>query len=426
MKRWWPEVLLVAAAIYQLVLIVSFSVNFPYADEWELIVPDVLRNPSWKWLWAFHNEHRILFSRLWSIGWFRVSGLHITGGLVLNFFLYCASVGLIYALKVKTLGWHRFQTFALFLLPFFSTLPIQNNMWFFQSCFHFSSLATLGMVLLLFTPGDARNAWLTFFSASALIFFNIFSTAQGLPLSLGLILCYLTWTLWKNPARWPMAVGLVVVWGAISAIWFVDYPPRIGGYFGPHRWEFWFFWLQTVGKVLGATDHRKAVLAALLCLVLLGLYLRVLRQRRVEWQIHLPWMALAFSVFAGLAAVTLGRAHHNLYSALEPRYFSMSGLLLPVLALAAWTVAQETRRPQRTKLIFAFFLLLTYSGYFGWQGYEREFRVKAAGLDCVQTHFAIPNDPVECPQVYPGPLRERLEYARELQLSFMKSLPGGS
>src|SRR3954471_9141752 len=93
----------VCAGLYiaQLACIARYAVNIPFWDEWESINRGAfLLEPSLRTIFAQHNEHRIVTTKLVTLALYYLDGWDLTTHQALNFIVYGCLVVLV-ALFIK-------------------------------------------------------------------------------------------------------------------------------------------------------------------------------------------------------------------------------------------------------------------------------------------------------------------------------------
>ncbi|MBK7962089.1 MAG: hypothetical protein IPK04_13365 [Bdellovibrionales bacterium] len=81
------------ALLFQWVIIAITSVNVPQGDEWENLVEHGLpQGFSWKYLFAFHNEHRVVFTKLFNYIFLVTSDWNLKYQIIANYLVWSAVV----------------------------------------------------------------------------------------------------------------------------------------------------------------------------------------------------------------------------------------------------------------------------------------------------------------------------------------------
>lgn len=175
-------ILLAISAFFCFYQIYQNAVDVLFYDEWLCLAP--LEDFTLANLFAKHNEHRIVFTKLFSVFFYHISNLNLRYCILFNYFIYLAMV-----LSLLLLCRHRLKNFAwypLFFLPFFSDFLTVNLIWAFQNQFHFMILfAQLAVYFGFFRPQTLINTLLfTFFSLCSMY-------AMSPVLIAGILLVYL-------------------------------------------------------------------------------------------------------------------------------------------------------------------------------------------------------------------------------------------
>lgn len=183
-RNWLPWLAILGTIIgARLWLISEYGSPLPIHDQWDgeaafLFKPWLENTLRWSDLFAPHNEHRIVLSRLLALGLLHANGqwdalLEMTVNAVLCGFIGCG----IAAALLRILG-SEYRVPVLAAVTLWLSLPYahENTLWGFQSAFYFllffSFLAIWG---LGFFPACSRNWWLGAIAAVLVCF----STASG-------------------------------------------------------------------------------------------------------------------------------------------------------------------------------------------------------------------------------------------------------
>jgi len=140
-------VLVVGARLW---LISVYATPLPYLDQWDaeagaLFKPWLENNLRWADLFAAHNEHRMVPSRLLALGLLALNGqwdgqLEMVGNALL-----CGTIGLGVAFGLARLSGEEFKVPLLVAVTLWLGLPYgyENTLWGFQSAFYFLLLFSL-------------------------------------------------------------------------------------------------------------------------------------------------------------------------------------------------------------------------------------------------------------------------------------------
>jgi hypothetical protein len=154
-------------------VVVSYS-SLPYWDGWIQIKYAVERpQPSvFEWLWAQHNEHRLLIPKLFLLGDLRWFGARQRSLLVSIFGIQLLHLALL-SWSMRVLGvwrgavWRTGTGLVAFCL--FCSSQWENFVWGFQTCFVLPGLfATLSLIALLLYWTRGRGKYLVLCIAAAL------------------------------------------------------------------------------------------------------------------------------------------------------------------------------------------------------------------------------------------------------------------
>lgn len=131
-------ILFLLLALREMSYITRYMINVPYWDEWGLVY-DFPRHFDLNCFLKFHNEHRIVFTRLLSWCLYQYNHWNICEGIVLSFYVYLAAFFLFLFYFRNT--FRRLPFLMVSLLSFFFTSFAWCNMLnSFQNTFHWMLL----------------------------------------------------------------------------------------------------------------------------------------------------------------------------------------------------------------------------------------------------------------------------------------------
>lgn len=197
-------VLAVAGAKFE--LIHHFGSDVPFGDQWYgeiacTYAPWLRGDLGLTGLFAAHNEHRIVFTRLLDLALLELNGQWDPWlQLAVNALLQLAGLAVLLRHAARQLAPIRQVILALVCMLFFSSAALwENTLNGFQSQFYFLLLFSLLHVLLTI---DARPLSTTWWLGSAAGLCNLFAMAPGL-LSAPAILGWLAWRRFRCGRRTP-------------------------------------------------------------------------------------------------------------------------------------------------------------------------------------------------------------------------------
>ncbi len=217
-------VLLVAGVRWA--VLAKFGNDVPYWDEWRadaanLFKPWLQGNLTWSALFGLHNEHRIVLTRFWELGFFMLNAHRWDPLLVqtANALLAAATAGLVVLQAGSVLprqrGWVLGGALCALVVPF----AYSNLLIAFQSQFIFFSLLTVAAFGLWSAPriGAAKLLGGALCAAGALV-----TVGSGILVAVTLAFVA-AWRFGREPARRPFwlvgfasAVALVALGVALS------------------------------------------------------------------------------------------------------------------------------------------------------------------------------------------------------------------
>lgn len=165
---WWPlPVSLALIAFFARAWLVAiWGSPVPYWDQWgaealDLYRPWLEHTLHWQDLFAAHNEHRIVLTRLAALGLFVLQdGWHPWTQLLLNCALHAIAAGLLFRALARDFTLRPLIIFSFVLgLLVTTTAGWQNALWGFQSQFYFAELFGLGAWIAMSTRAPLSIGW---------------------------------------------------------------------------------------------------------------------------------------------------------------------------------------------------------------------------------------------------------------------------
>lgn len=383
---------LAALFVFQFLMVVRYSVDVPFMDEWDFFWPQGLsRELSWAWLFSFHNEHRIVPTRL--LAWLNLNlvGLDFALQKALNHLLFGCLLIAIVRFKNRVAGPGDFLGFPAFLAFLFSSLAVENHLWAFQSQFH---LVLLFSVLAVpYACAEKRSAGGTTAFCLYLVL-AMYTISAGVVLAAVYLACAAIFTA-AHVARHPVdrraGVRFVVI-GAVVIV--VGIVLNRAGY-GPAGWTppriypfealFWEHFLNIVSLGFGFQQLSLGVGVACLALTIAPLAM-LLRCRETRWR-QSTWQLVTgiLGILAMLATISVGRAY---FAAPKTSRYAEVGFMLVPYASLAWWLALRPGRVRAAGLALAW--LLCFAGFRDdWSAavWAIERQADSATLECAEAYY---------------------------------------
>ena len=423
--------------LYHLYFIWTYSVDVPYLDEWASFEANQLPSGlSLKNLFAQHNEHRIMTTRLFVSLQFHLNGWNLATHQILNF--------AIYGLILIAIGWFAkgaapqipgwlIVSFIVFLL---SPINWFNHFMGYQSHIHFWLFFCLLSVVFLFSE---TQRWLDVVAGSAFAVLSTYSDAAGFVSSFVLVVVFALFKIIRirsaaesrGAAQGYFQLILVVGFlGTALLLWLLDYrkPPYHPALVLPYKWKFWSHFLNLVALGFGVDGVSNTLGAFCILIVLVpvvGVIIINKHNLRVgQWRT----LALMLGLLGVLASMAAGRAGFGVEQAKDSRYFEVAMVLIP-LSLVSWTFLLQEKRHLRTGLIAGLWIFCFQTFWNDWRKfryYKREAVQRKAGLTCLTAYYEGKGDS-NCPTLFPVPIpAQLLAEAKALNVSFYRSIASQS
>ncbi len=378
------------------------AVDLPFWDEWEALNPGRLdEHLNFSWLFAQHNEHKILWTRLYTWILYHLDGWNLRHQIILNFFLYLTSLFVLYKVIPD-----KNSLLPLFFIPCFSDVLIDNQLTGFQSQFYFMLLFSYLAIYFGFVKENSyKNAVLfsvfsvcamlsmTFISGVALFFayfmkerkFNINVVTSAGVILVGLFLFFINYT----TSNLQMEVTM------------------------PYKPVFWYYYFRIILK--GIFNVYLPVLCTLLSGILFvsAFIISYIKDKdRNSYYVYFSLFILCFALTAGVAA---GRCSIDTSYIVASRHLNVVNFLIP--CIAAMLI-----RFKQVKISLIYFILLicmfaqcyTFDTYYG----VRDFRIQAKKellmvVDSTREELTVG-------KVNPFNIKECILRAKDLNVSFLR------
>jgi hypothetical protein len=334
-----------AAMLYggKLWVIGAYGNAVPYWDQWPgeaglLYKPLLSGTLHWASLFAPHNEHRILTTRLLDLGLLKLNGIwNPLLQMVVNAALHVLALSLLVAMLARAIGCDQLPALLLFALVLFG-IPCgwENTLCGFQSEFYFVLLFSIACLWLTAADAPLSASWWAGLACAALAFLSLASgvCAAAAAAAVGLI----HYALRLRRTRKQLLAIAILAGLAISEAALTPSMPHHEALKAASAAQFLHSWASILGWPI-AFDFRLAPIVNLPALLFVG---AVLRRRPPAGS--RDWFLLALVVWAVIqnATVAYGRAAGFFPS----RYLDLYAIgVLANFACAIWLAQQEIKQP---------------------------------------------------------------------------------
>lgn len=420
MKNWrerLPLFLLAALYVFHFWQVMQNAVDLPLSDAWEFLASDQLpAGFSFEWLFRRHNEHRIVLTKL--VTWFlyRWNEWNVIVETAINFQWFGCLILVFFWLRARLFSECSRGNLAWFLIFLLTAGNSQNLSNGFQSQFHFMLLFLLLGVGFLFDPRE-RKKDLILGIASLLI--SVYCLGSGPPAALAVSLVYFIYQ-WERRGRGRGLVVVGLVWLAIG-LWFVGFHPAPGHPPSslPYHARFWLYFVELVSLGFGYLWPFFPIGCLSLFVVIFPLGKLFPHRKEAGREGYWGLCAGVGGILFALAAISVGRAGFGVASSKTSRYLEVAMMLVP-FTYFAWSLYGLGRaRTQRS--IFALWLFCAggFSNLNHWHfgHYKYLSEQLRTGRVCIDNYYKNGGEAL-CESIYPWSLKDRLENARRLHISF--------
>lgn len=417
----------VILSLVHFIMMMKYAVNFPWADEWMVLEPNALPcGFTWSWVFGFHNEHRIVFTKLIILALYKINHYSYPIHQALNFIIFTFMAFFVTRFAKRFIpampSWISFG-FVLFL---FSPINHENHMLAFNTHFHLVLLFFLSSVYFLFDP---KAGYKELILGIILATFSIFSFSSGILFAVSIAFFFLAFRILtrKNKKATVESVLVLIALSSAVAIWFIGYqkPSHHPASILPNDHRFWDFLSNLIAFGFGI-ERNSQVLGVICLLVVLtplaGLcFVKPMRRWPLSW---FSILTIVIGIMLSAAAVTAGRAGFGLENAKGSRYFEAVMLLVPFSAMSWWLFLSELQNKSLRASVLAalwIFCFLNFSNKWRFPVYQDDGWEKMHWQRCVKNLVKTGNKGTNCLKVVEF-LLPALERARKLKMSFYEEL----
>jgi hypothetical protein len=346
--------------LFILILIIKYSVDVPYWDQWEIaLFFDKLAQGSLslKDLFAQQNEYRQFFPNLIfvALGW--LTSWNVKYEMLISFLFSCLISFNIYKLQKLTLHGNQLQRILIFFVSNILVFsPIQYENWLFgvQIIYFIPIFCITTCIIVAYSK---LGTSIKFFLCICLAVISTFSSANGI-LCWVIILPILVVSESRNQLaskKWPL-LGWVIISLLSTALYFYKYqtPPHHPSLSEPisHPLNALIYLLAFLGglPVLGIYRTYSVALSSVVGLMLIVVFLisysykfRISKNSCQTYGIY-PWLAVAmYSILTAILA-TFARLGFGVHQALSSRYTTFSLYITISLINVMPIIAKQLKR----------------------------------------------------------------------------------
>jgi hypothetical protein len=419
--------------LWHLIVLATYAVNVPYWDEWDTSVggSDLPPAALWRWMVAWSNEHRPVFTRLEIFLAAKWGGDNFIALQLFHFAIYGGLLLFIVHTAKKTAPrmprWAPYAFCSLLLC----TNPWEAHSWAIAGCWTLSILLFVSAAACLLDD-EQRMGWLL--AGATFMVLSFFSNSTGLLTGLVLAAWFslfkLTRALGKpkgahSRPRELAGLALVLTIFAVAFFFWSRGFQKPGGHPAlalPDTAAFWSVFTNLVS--FGFGFQQQSVFLGVVCLLLV---LCPVALSFWTWRASPPpsvWRSsgVLLAVLGAVAGITMARAGFGPDSAKSPRYSVLAMILVPFTAVS-WSIALD-RLPRLKGVVVAglfAFCLFGFKDDWSVAPYRNVARARRQGVECLRRSY-VRGGEANCPMLHPTPVTEKLAYAARHHLSFYEQI----
>lgn len=407
-------------------VVLHTAVDIPFSDDWDLFRPDGFASGfSLRWLLAFNNEHRIATTKLLQWISFRTAGYNLVHQVAVNFALWTLLILLIAGIVARIcpgLPRSALVGFSLFLL---SPVNWESHSWALAGAqSHLSMILLFTGGYLLFHPRQSRG---TSGGAVVALLLGTYSSAAGLVGSVTLLALFAPWKAQRlrvgadaggdGRPQMVLTSGAVLI-GVAAWLWGYQTPAHHPPPALPTTALFWSGLVELVGYGLGGHGAVMGMVGLVFMLAPVAEHLWTTRGRMSPR--HAQLLALVLATLAILASISMGRAPMGVTS-FTSRFTEYVLVLIPLTAAVWWLHLEQSGRRGAYLLATWCLLAVAFGQSWHYADYARAMLTRQQGVACVRSYYQGTGSG-DCRMLYPRPIPDRLDRARQLGVSFQRGM----
>lgn len=371
------------------------AVDVPFMDEWEAFNPDCLSSKfNLNWIFAFHNEHKIIWTKLSMWILYSLDGWNLRHQIIANFFLYLACLVALYKIIP-----YKNNLMPLFFIPFFSDVLIDNALTGFQSQFYFMLLFAFIAVYFGFVKENSLKNTILF------CVFTIFSMfSMTFLVGIALFTAYFI----KERSRNTLIAGILIGVGIV--LFCINSPSIPQNTSLPYQFSFWSYFCKLL--TVGILNLKLPVVFNMLFGVFTAvLFIYVLRNSsKKDFLPYIPLFLLSFALISGIALC------RNYSMFVASRHLTVVVYLIPCIASLLGKIKAD-------KVFCIFLITILMSFTYSFDNFTELKEAKLKGKEVLLDFVKADNldNKVIVPEIYPFELSKKVHRAVELNVHFLNN-----
>ena len=378
------------------------AVNIPFFDEWEALLPGHLdKNLNLNWIFGFHNEHKIVFTKLSTWIFYHLDGWNLRHQIIFNFFINLSAMFMLYKILPD-----KHNLLPLFFAPCFSVLVGDNQLTGFQSCFYYMLLFTFIAIYFGFVKIDNIKNCILF---SLFSVFSMFS--MTFITGIGLLAAY--WIKEKAVNRFTVLSTIITAGGMAGFLSGYGSVMTNEEILYPYQLAFWNKYFYLLFK--GILNLSLPVYLLLICGIgFIAFLIYSYLKNRADKQFNI--YTAVFGVSMLLAAAIACARNTDALSA-DGRHLYVVVVLIPCIAALLYRL-----KLYKVELIYLVILLYTFSSSFSYSSYVARTNYKLTAKRQLENVIATDYncDYSVLAYIVHYDVKSALKRAEELELSFMR------
>ena len=422
----WPWILYGVVFLIHLGYVLRFTVNMPTLDEWFFV--DQWANGvhfSKDFILAQHNDSRAIPTHVLAWLSYYLTGWSVYPDMLLNFTLLACLAFAFFKinqhLKVISSG-------LLILFMSFTLSPLSSQIHYYRVCsmWRFFELFSVLAAYLLFKKSarPLRDQAL----GTICMMLALYSFIDGLASSL-ILLIFKSAEVIIRRAQTPQESQAKKWWWMMAIIYLASLAYFFVGFnFSDHErmfpWElaYWEYFINLVSMGFSGAEEVSNLIGLIDVILVVTPLLYFLKKKQFQSEHAWVLTAIALSMFAAMGLISIGRGTEGPEFAKIYRYAEVGMLLIPVAAMSwAWILRDHPIWKKRAVWALYAYIFVGFVNDWDFYVYQHLYNKIYRGAACVKEYYRSGGDGF-CREVEPRPVKDRLEVAKKLNLSFYRDI----
>ena len=333
--------------IWGLYIVDKYGVNVCYLDEWTYF-QNREHFLSIDYLWAQHNEHRMLFPKIitFIIGslfsWNSKAFMYTSQCFLLLLYL-TVFILVLDERKLKEIKWADVIEIAAVGLCVYNCAQCENLLWGFKVAW--IMIVSLGSISYIAFDKFLKTGRRKYFLYSMILaIISSYSSLHGLAVWGGYLLLVIVKIFFKEKLTWKILFGIIATCFSTVLLYFLGWS-RVSGhqqYAGSNVKQILKYFFGQIGEVLVSTNQKVSYLIAILLFSVFAFFLILCVYKR-KMIANIKYIGPMIMGLGSMFFIAMGRSNGNTGAYIASRYVTNSMIFLSFFMLLLLKVIKHTR-----------------------------------------------------------------------------------